>query len=133
MDQLSPQHVPVYETGTEQQSVWTRCVSADRPVVAVRDARRGYIVRYDLQHLDAELTPAALRALRRRTRTQRSYPTGDAEQYPTGTDPISETEGIGGEAGSVSGELHTDSETDARELASRLSAVVFDQSGWTEK
>lgn len=130
MDRLSPKHVPMYETGSERRSLWQHCDSADRPVVGIRNARRGYIVRYDLQHLDVELTPSALRTLRAQTRTQRSYPTGSAESYPTGTDPISETEGVGGEAGSVSGELHTASEADARELASRLSGIIFDQSQW---
>lgn len=130
MDQLSPQHVPVYETSAEQQQLWERCASDSQPVVGVRAARRGYIVRYDLAHLDTELTPSALRTLRTRVRAQRSYPTGSAESYPTGTDPISETESVGGEAGAVSGELHTETETDARELASRLSAIVFDTTHW---
>ncbi len=130
MDQLPPQHVPVYETTAEQQSLWERCQSEERPVVGIRNATRGYIVRYDLQHLDTELTPEALRQLRRRTRAQRSYPTGEPETFPTGTDPISETEGIGGEAGAVSGELHADTEQQARDLASRLSAIVFDRSEW---
>lgn len=130
MDQLSPQHVPMYETGSQRRSLWERCDSEGRPVVGIRNARRGYIVRYDLQHLDSELTPSALRRLRAQTRSQRSYPTGTAESYPTGTDPISESESVGGEAGPVSGELHTDSEAAARELASRLSAIVFDRSHW---
>lgn len=130
MDQLSPQHVPVYETKTERQSLWERCHSEQRPVVAIRNATRGYIVRYDLQHLGVELAPDALAQLRRRTRAQRSYPTGEPESFPTGTDPISETESIGGEAGPVSGELHAPTERDARELASRLSAIVFDRSEW---
>jgi hypothetical protein len=130
MDRLSPQHVPFYETSAERQSLWERCADENRPVVGIRDARRGYIVRYDLQHLEKQLTPAALRTLRERTRAQRTYPTGSADAYPTGTDPLSETEGIGGEAGPVSGELHTSSETAARELASRLSSIVFDRQHW---
>lgn len=130
MDQLSPQHVPVYETDAERQSLWERCHADQRPVVGIRNATRGFIVRYDLQHLGAELTPDALARLRRRTRAQRSYPTGEPETFPTGTDPISETEGIGGEAGPVSGELHAATEREARELASRLSVIVFDRSEW---
>ena len=114
MEQLSPHHVPVYETRSEQRALWRECARRDQPVVAVRDARRGYIVRYDLQHLDAALAPDALAGLRRSTRRWRSYPTaGDG----TGLDP-------------VSGDLHAASEREARELASRLSAVVFDRSGW---
>jgi hypothetical protein len=128
MERLSPHHVPVYETQTEQRALWEECAERDQPVVAVRDARRGYIVRYDLQHLGAELTPAAVAGLRRRTRRWRPYPTagGDTSR----SDPVSESEGVGGEAGPVSGDLHAASEQDARELASRLSAVVFDRSGW---
>jgi hypothetical protein len=127
MEQLSPHHVPVYETRSEQRALWRECARRDQPVVAVRDARRGYIVRYDLQHLDAALAPDALAGLRRSTRRWRSYPTaGDG----TGFDPVSESEGVGGETGPVSGDLHAASEREARELASRLSAVVFDRSGW---
>jgi len=122
MEQLSPQHIPVYETSTQRRSLWDQCVERGQPVVAIRDARRGYIVRYDIQHLDAELRPEAVRKLRQQTRRWRSY--------PTETDPVSESEGIGGEAGPVSGDLHTDSEADARDLASRLSGVVFDRKNW---
>lgn len=122
MDQLSPQHVPVYRTSDQRRSLWQQCVERDQPVIAVRDARRGYIVHYDVQHLDAELQPVAVRNLRRQTK--------DWRPYPTGTDPISESEGIGGEAGPVSGHLHAHSESSARELASRLSAVVLDRDNW---
>ena len=123
MDQLAPQHVPVYETDNERAQLWDRCVARNQPVVAIRDARRGYIVRYDLQHLDVELDETALRHLRERTKDWRTY--------PTGTDPISESEGVGGEAGPISGDLHAESERTARELASRLSTVLFDHDNWT--
>jgi hypothetical protein len=122
MDRLAPDHVPVYETSEQRRSLWERCLDRGEPVVAVRDARRGYIVRYDIQHLDAELAPAAVRRLRERTRRWRTY--------STGADPISESEGVGGEAGPVSGDLHASSEREARELASRLSPVVFDRTNW---
>ena len=128
MDQLSPQHVPVYETSRERRQLWESCDRRNQPVVAVRKARRGYIVRYDLQHLDGELSPAALDRLRQRTREWRPYPTADGR--PGTVDPLSAAEGVGGEAGPVSGDLHTDSERRARELASRLSAIVFDRSAW---
>lgn len=130
MDQLSPQHVPVYESQEKRETLWQRCVDGGRPVVAVRDATRGFIVRYDLQHLETELSPAALGMLRERTRAFRGYPTSGDHSYPTGTDPVSETEGVGGEAGPVSGDLHTESEDAARELASRLSGIVFDRANW---
>lgn len=122
MDRLAPQHVPIYVDTQEREQVWKRCVQRDDPVIAIRDARRGYIVRYDLQHLGVELDTAAVRDLREGTRKFRSY--------PTGTDPISESEGVGGEAGPVSGDLHTGSEREARKLAARLSAVVFDRDNW---
>jgi hypothetical protein len=128
MDQLSPHHVPVYETRDQQRRLWEQCAERGQPVVAVRDARRGYIVRYDLQHLDVELSPGALARLRRQTRESRTYPTA-ADGTPA-ADPLSESEGVGGEAGPVSGDLHTDSEQAARRLASHLSAVIFDRSGW---
>ena len=122
MDRLAPDHVPVYETDSQRRTIWDRCVERDQPVVAVRAARRGYIVRYDLQHLGAELDEVAVRQLRERTRHWRSY--------PTGADPVSEAEGVGGEAGPVSGDLHTDSEAEARELAATLSGLVFDRTNW---
>ena len=123
MDQLSPKHVPVYETDEDRRQLWERCAERDQPVLAVRDATRGYIVRYDLQHLDAALSEPALRQLRERTRRSRTY--------PTETDPVSESEGVGGEAGPVSGDLHADTERGARELASRLSELVLDRERWS--
>jgi len=122
MEQLSPQHVPVYETAAEREQIWDRCVAREQPVIAVRDAERGFIVRYDLQHLDSRLDTGAVRAVRDQARRVRSY--------PTGTDPISQSEGVGGEAGAVSADLHARSEDEARRLASRLSAVVFDRTRW---
>jgi hypothetical protein len=122
MDQLSPQHVPVYETRDQRRNLWEQCAERGQPVIAIRDGRRGYIVHYDVQHLDAELRPVAVQNLRQRTR--------DWRPYPTGTDPISESEAVGGEAGPISGHLHADSEASARELASRLSSVVFDRENW---
>jgi len=122
MDQLSPQHIPVYETSTQRRSLWDQCVERGQPVVAIRDARRGFIVRYDIQHLGAELRPDAVADIRDRTRRWRSY--------PAKTDPVSESEGVGGEVGAVTGDLHTDTEAEARDLASRLSAIVFDRENW---
>jgi len=122
MERLAPTHVPVYETGEQRRALWERCAERDQPVVAVRDARRGYIVRYDLQHLDAQLDEHAVRNLRERTRRARAY--------PTGTDPISESEGVGGEAGPVSGDLHASTEESARELAATLSGLLFDRANW---
>ena len=37
-------------------------------------------------------------------------------------------EAVGGETGHVAGDLHAPTERDARELASRVSAFVFDES-----
>ena len=112
----------MYETGERRRTLWEQCAEREEPVVAVRDARRGYIVRYDLQHLDTQLDQTAVRELRERTRRTRSY--------PTGTDPISESEGVGGEAGPVSGDLHAPTETEARELAAALSGLLFDRTNW---
>jgi hypothetical protein len=122
MERLAPKHVPVYETNKTRRALWERCAERDQPVVAVRDARRGYIVRYDLQHLGTELDESAVRELRQQTRRARSY--------PTGTDPISESEGVGGEAGPVSGDLHAPTEDAARELAATLSGLLFDRANW---
>jgi len=129
MDQLSPHHVPVYETHKQQLRLWEQCAERDQPVVAIRNGQRGYIVRYDLQHLGAELGAGGLDLLRERARDWRPYPTAGTGGA-VGADPLSEAEGIGGEAGPVSGSLHTGSEDDARLLASRLSAVVFDDTHW---
>lgn len=130
MESLAPQHVPVYETGERGKQLWEQCIENEYPVVAIRNGTRGYIVRYDLQHLGVELTPSALRELRRQVRSQRAYPTSDTTSLPTNPDPISATEGVGGEAGQVSGDLHTEHEQEARELAARLSPIVFDSAHW---
>ena len=125
MDRLYPQHVPVYNSSERREQLWQRCADRGDPVVAVRDATRGFIVRYDLQHLEVELTESALRELRTQTEAFRTY--------PTGTDPLSQSECVGGEAGVISGDLHTHTEDEARDLASQLSDVVFDRSNWRTK
>jgi hypothetical protein len=125
MDRLAAQHVPIYATDSERTQIWNRCVDSELPVVAIRNGRRGYIVRYDLQHLDVELDRETLRALRERTRQYRSE--------PDRADPVSETEHVGGEAGAVSGDLHTETESSARTLASRLSGLLFDQDNWSAR
>jgi hypothetical protein len=122
MEHLAPSNVPVYATRDHQREIWERCRDRGHPVLAVRDATRGFIVRYDFQHLSYELSDATVQALRDRVRSRRPY--------PTTTDPISETEGVGGEAGPVSGELHADTEAAARELASHISGFVLDRSNW---
>lgn len=122
MDHLAPPNVPLYETRAEGRAIWERCAERGHPVLAIRDAQRGFVVHYDLVHLDSELSPAAVQALRERVRSLRSY--------PTGTDPISEAEGVGGEAGPLSGALHADSETDARRIASHVSAFLLDRDNW---
>ena len=122
MDQLAPSNVPVYETRAEGEALWQRCADRGLPVVAVREGERGYIVRYDLSHLDSELSESALRDLREHVRSLRSY----ALQI----DPLSETEALGGETGHVAGELHARNERAARRLASRVSAFVFDDDNY---
>jgi len=122
MDHLEPSNVPVYATSDEKDAIWDRCIDRGQPVIAVRAATRGYIVKYDLQHLDSELSQRALQGLRDRVRSRRPY--------PTDTDPISETEGVGGEAGQVSGELHAPTERAARDLASHISSFILDRGNW---
>jgi hypothetical protein len=120
MDQLAPSNVPTYQTRAEGRSLWDRCADRGLPVVAVRDGERGFVVRYDLQHLDDELSERSLRKLRDQVRSMRAY--------GAGVDPLSETEGVGGETGHVAGELHADTEAQARRIASHVSAFVFDES-----
>lgn len=122
MDHLAPSNVPVYATIEEHRDIWERCADRGQPVLAVRAATRGYIVTYDLQHLDAELSPGTVQNLRDRVRSRRTY--------PTGTDPISESEGVGGETGPVSGALHTSTERAGRDLASHISEFVLDRGNW---
>ena len=122
MDHLAPSNVPVYTTTDEQRAIWDRCRDRGQPVIAVRAASRGYIVKYDLQQLDSQLSQRTLQNLRNRVRSRRPY--------PTGTDPISEAEGVGGEAGAVSGELHAPTERAARDLASHISSFILDRSNW---
>ncbi len=120
MEYLTPHHIPLYKTEQRRQEIWEQCKDRNQPVIAIRDGTRGYIVRYDIQHLGRELTAHELRELRERTRRFR--------RYPTGIDTISETEGVGGEAGPISGDLHTETEESARALAAQLSSVVFENS-----
>lgn len=122
MKHLAPSNVPVYATSEEKEGIWERCIERGHPVIAVRVATRGFIVKYDLQHLDSELSQRALQALRDRVRSRRPY--------PTDTDPVSETEGVGGEAGQVSGELHAPTEGAARDLASHISTFILDRDNW---
>jgi cobyrinic acid a,c-diamide synthase len=74
---------------------------------------------------EAPIDRETLRALRERTRQYRSE--------PDRADPVSETEHVGGEAGAVSGDLHTETESSARTLASRLSGLLFDQDNWSAR
>ena len=124
MDYLAPSNVPVYETLEEGRALWRRCADRHVPVVVVRDARRGFIVRYDLQHLDWELSPRSLQALRERVQM---YRTGATE---VDTHPHSQVVGLGGELGPVSGDLHEETLDRARKLASRVSTTVFDRANW---
>jgi hypothetical protein len=118
MDQLAPPNVPMYETRAEGRDLWERCADHGDPVVSVRDGERGYIVRYDLDHLDRRLSTTALRDLRERIRSARAT--------VSGVDPESQTEAVGGEVGPVAGDLHVETEFEARQLASHVSAFVFD-------
>jgi hypothetical protein len=123
MDHLAAGHVPVYETPDEQRAVWNRCADRDQAVVAVRDASRGWIVRYDLQHLHRELSDETLQRLRDRVL--------DFRRLERRADGHSQTERIGGDVGPVSGEVHQPTERAARALASHLSELAFDERNWT--
>lgn len=127
MDRLTPKHVPIYETDERREQLWERCLQNDQPVIAIRDGTRGYIVRYDLGHLGGELDRETVQQIRRLVRERRPYPTSSAAQFPTGADPLSATEGLGGEAGPISGALHMETEQEARAVASRLSELLFKQ------
>ena len=93
MESLSPDHVPVYDTPGSGRELWERCARDGRPVVAVRDGARGFVVRYDLGHLGVELSPRALRALRDRVLAYRHE-----EPVP---DAVSQVERLGGEISST--------------------------------
>jgi hypothetical protein len=123
MESLSPDHVPVYDMPGSGRELWERCARDGRPVVAVRDGARGFVVRYDLGHLGVELSPRALRALRDRVLAYRHE-----EPVP---DAVSQVERLGGETGPYSGELHEPTLAGARTLASHLAETVFDRSNWT--
>jgi hypothetical protein len=123
MDHLAAGHVPVYDTPAARRAVWDRCADRRRPVVAVRDASRGFVVRYDLQHLDRQLRSDAVQRVRDRVLSYRGV--------ERRADAASQTERVGGDVGPVSGEVHQPTEAAARDLASRLSALVFDERNWT--
>jgi hypothetical protein len=85
------------------------------------ETRKGLIC-YRTQHKSRQLTPEAVQQLRDRVRSRRPY--------PTETDPVSETEGLGGEAGPVSADLHAPTEQAGRELAAHVGRFVFDRDNW---
>ena len=123
MDSLAPSNVPLYTTEAERRDVWERCEARRLPVVAIRDARRGFVVRYDLQHLDRELTSRALQQLRDSVMRHRTH-------EPPRADAVSQVERIGGETGPVAGELHEETEKAARLLASYVAETLFDPASW---
>jgi len=122
MTPITPADVPTYETRAEGRSLWADLADQRRPTVAIRDGERGFVVRYDLAHLDRSLTDAALRSLRARLR-ERRHPTG-------GLDPISESVGLGGEVGHIGGEVHAETDPEARELAVEIAGVVTNSDNW---
>jgi hypothetical protein len=124
VDQLAPSIVPVYGSLAEGREIWERCAERALPVIAVREGRRGFIVRYDLAHLDRELSSGAVRELRGQLRRWRR---GAARPE---THSQSQTVDLGGEVGPVSGDVHEATLDHARRLASRVSAVVLDRSNW---
>lgn len=124
MDKLSPNQIPLYETDGERVTIWKQCIDRNLPVIAIRNGQRGYIVRYDIQHFEHQLGEQVVRTLRETIRDWRAY--------PTGTDPISETESVGGEVGPISGDLHTETETQARELAAHLSRTVLENTPFSQ-
>lgn len=120
-ESLAPAHVPTYESEPERRAIWERCAERGEPVVAIRAATRGYIVRYDLAHLDAALSPDALQSLRDRVMAVRTERPGAA------ADTVSQVERVGGEAGPVSGDVFEHSERAARQLAAHVAETVFDE------
>lgn len=125
VEQLAPSNVPVYGSIEEGRTLWERCGERAVPVVAVRDARRGFIVRYDLSPLGRELSVRAVADLRSQVRRFRENNGTDTSAHPQ-----SETTALGGEVGPIAGDLHEHTERRARRLASRVSAVVFDRDNW---
>jgi hypothetical protein len=122
VDSLTPGNVPVYDSPADARELWNRYRERQLPVVAVRAARRGFVVHYDLQHLGVELTPGALQSMRDTVLAYR--------RVDPGPDSVSQVERVGGEMGPVSGALHEETETAARRLASYLAETVFDRSNW---
>jgi len=120
-ESLAPSHVPTYESDAERADLWKRCAERGDPVVAIREATRGYVVRYDLAHLDAALSPAALQNLRDRVMSVRTEEPGAA------ADTVSQVERVGGEAGPVSGDIFECSEQAARRLAAHVAETIFDE------
>ncbi|AWB26883.1 hypothetical protein [Halococcoides cellulosivorans] len=122
MTTITPADVPTYETRAEGRSLWTDLADQSRPTIAIRNGERGFVVRYDLAHLDRSLTEDALRTLRARLRERRA-PAG-------GLDPISESVGLGGEMGQIAGEIHADTDAAARDLAVEIAGLVTDSDNW---
>lgn len=118
MTSIRPAEIPTSETRAEGRSLWAASTDQCCPTIAIRDGERRFVVRYDLAHLDRSLTDAALCTLRARL-GERRHPT-------SGLDPISESAGLGGEVGHLAGEVHAETDADARELAVEIASVVTD-------
>jgi hypothetical protein len=127
VDQLAPSHVPLYGTREEGRTVWTRCRERGLPAIAVRDASRGFVVRYDLSPAGRELFDRALAALRA---DLRRYRRADGVHGPPGVHSQSETVALGDEVGPVTGDFHDRTERRTRRLASRVSPTVLDRDSW---
>jgi hypothetical protein len=122
VDSLAPSNVPLYGTDEERERVWRRCREQGLPVVAARIGERGFVVRYDLGTVDRRLTDAALRRLREQVLA--------FHDRTPGVDRDSQVERVGGETGPHTGELHADTERDARRLASHVADTVLDSANW---
>jgi hypothetical protein len=121
----SPSDVPTYETGQERIEELRSALDAEKPFIVVGPIRNNHIVAYDMATTGCNLTEVSVSEIRDLfEETWEEYeasienPEGDLEEL-TYDRP-----------GRMNGSLYPIDEHDALEIASGISAVLFDEENW---
>lgn len=116
----SADDIPTFETESERNMIWSRGRAGQTPVLAIRDADRGFLFMYDMAPTGTCLADATVQELRNIAKPQRLT-----------VGPTSQIEVVGGTIGAYSGTICCPSETTARHLAAHLRPKITDTKNWT--
>ena len=109
--------VHVFTTQEERHMLWLR--AGDDPFIAVRNARRGFLLTYHMQTTGATLTNQAVREIR-----------NIIKPYRMDIGPNSQTELVGGEVGPHTGIICCSTEDDAQALAAEVAPLIRNHNNW---